>query len=219
MNALDLLTFARGSALNWALMLCVAGIVLRLFEIFGLARKADLAKPRADSPGSGWRTLVTRSLPPQGMLKRDPVTYIGGYVFHLGLLIAILFFAPHIEFIRSMTGLGWPNLPTPLVDASVVASIAALGMLLAHRLNNPVKRMLSGIGDYVAWAATLLPLLTGYLAYHHLFVQYTLMLALHLFSVELLLVLLPFTKLFHTFSVFISRWYNGDIFGRKGVAS
>ena len=65
------------------------------------------------------------------MLKRDPVTYIGGYVFHLGLLIAILFFAPHIEFIRSMTGLGWPNLPTPLVDASVVASIAALGMLLA----------------------------------------------------------------------------------------
>jgi nitrate reductase gamma subunit len=50
-------------------------------------------------------------------------------------------------------------------------------------------------------------------------VEYTLMLALHLFSVELLLVLLPFTKLFHTFSLFISRWYNGDFFGRKGVAS
>ena len=33
------------------------------------------------------------------------------------------------------------------------------------------------------------------------------------------LVLLPFTKLFHTFSLFISRWYNGDFFGRKGVAS
>ena len=43
--------------------------------------------------------------------------------------------------------------------------------------------------------------------------------ALHLFSVELLLVLLPFTKLFHSFSIFISRWYNGDFFGRKGVAS
>jgi nitrate reductase gamma subunit len=37
--------------------------------------------------------------------------------------------------------------------------------------------------------------------------------------VELLLVLLPFTKLFHTFSVFISRWYNGDISAHKGVAS
>lgn len=219
MSHLDLLTFARGSALNWALIIFVAGIALRLFEIFGLGRKGDLAMPRTNSPGSGWRTMFTRSLPAEGMLKRDPVTYIGGYVFHFGLLIAIFFFAPHIEFFRSMTGAGWPGLPTALVDASVVAAIAALGALLAHRLNNPVKRLLSGFGDYLAWAATLLPLLTGYLAYHHLLLEYTLMLALHLFSVELLLVLLPFTKLFHTFSVFISRWYNGDIFGRKGVAS
>jgi len=163
--------------------------------------------------------MFTRSLPPEGMLKRDPVTYIGGYVFHFGLFVAIFFFAPHIEFFRSMIGLHWSSLPSALVDASVVASLVALGMLLAHRLNNRVKRMLSGFGDYLAWAVTLLPLLTGYMAYHHLFVEYTLMLALHLFSVELLLVLLPFTKLFHTFSLFISRWYNGDVSARKGVAS
>ena len=219
MSHLDLLTFARGSALNWALIVFAAGVVLRLFEIFGLGRKADLAKPRTGSPGSGWRTIFRRSLPAEGMLKRDPVTYIGGYVFHAGLFLAIFFFAPHIEFFRSMTGLSWASLPTALVDASVVAAMAALGVLLAHRLNNRVKRMLSGFADYLAWAVTLLPLLTGYMAYHHLFVEYTLMLALHLFSVELLLVLLPFTKLFHTFSLFISRWYNGEIFGRKGVAS
>ena len=219
MSHLDLLTFARGSALDWALMLCVAGVVLRLFEIFGLGRKADLAMPRAVSPGSGWRTMITRSLPTEGMLKRDPVTYIGGYVFHLGLLVTIFFFVPHIEFIHSITGLGWPGLHAALVDAMVVAAMMALGILLGHRLNKPVKRMLSGTGDYLAWVATLLPLLTGYLAYHHLLLEYTLMLTLHLFSIELLLVLLPFTKLFHTFSIFISRWYNGDIFAQKGVAS
>lgn len=219
MNPLDLLTFARGDALNWALILFTAGVVLRLFEIFGLGRKADLARPRTNSPGNGWRTMLTRSLPPQGLLKREPVTYIGGYVFHLGLFATIFFSAPHIEFFRSLFGIGWPSLPSALVDASAVAAIAALGVLLAHRLTNPVKRMLSGFGDYLAWAVTLLPLLTGYLAYHHLLFEYTLMLSLHLFSVELLLVLLPFTKLFHTFSVFISRWYNGDIFGRKGTAS
>jgi nitrate reductase gamma subunit len=219
MSHLDLLTFARGSALNWALVIFIAGIVLRLFEIYSLGRKPDLAAPRSDSPGNGWRTMFTRSLPPEGMFKRDPVTYVAGYVFHIGLLLAIFFFAPHIEFFRSLTGLHWPALPSALVDASVVAAIVALVVLLAHRLGNPVKRMLSGFGDYLAWAVTLLPLLTGYMAYHHLMLEYTLMLALHLFSVELLLVLLPFTKLFHTFSVFISRWYNGDIFGRKGVAS
>ncbi len=219
MSHLDLLTFARGSALNWALMLFAAGVLLRLFEILGLGRKTDLAVPRSDSPGSGWRTVWARSLPPQGMLKRDPITYISGYVFHIGLFVAIFLLAPHIEFFRSVTGFSWPTLPTPLVDALVVAAMLALAVSLAHRLTNKVKRMLSGIGDYVAWAVTLLPLLTGYLAYHHLLLEYTLMLALHLFSVELLLVLLPFTKLFHTFSLFISRWYNGDFFGRKGVAS
>ncbi len=219
MTHLDLLTFARGPALNWALVLFVAGIVLRLFEILGLGRKADLARPRTSTPGSGLRTVFMRSLPPQGMFKRQAATYVSGYVFHFGLFFAIFFFAPHIEFFRSMTGLRWPNLPSPLVDASVVASIVALSVLLAHRLNNPVKRLLSTMGDYVAWLVTLLPLLTGYLAYHHLFLEYTLTLSLHLFSVELLLVVLPFTKLFHTFSLFISRWYNGDFFGRKGVAS
>lgn len=219
MNHLDLLTFARGSALNWALMLFVAGVVLRLFEIFSLGRKTDLAVARTGSPGSGWRTMFTRSIPPEGMLKREPVSYISGYVFHTGLFLAIFFLAPHIELFRSLTGLHWPALPTALVDASVVAAMIALLAQLANRLSSPVKRMLSGVGDYVAWAATLLPLLTGYLAYHHLLVEYTLMLSLHIFSVELLLVLLPFTKLFHAFSLFISRWYNGDWFARKGVAS
>lgn len=219
MNPLDLLTFARGSALDWAMMIFVGGVVVRLFEIFGLGRKADLAKVRSVTPGSGWRTIFTRSLPAQGMLKRDPVTYLAGYVFHLGLLAVIFLFAPHIEFFRSVFGIGWPGLPSSLVDALAVAAIVALVVLLAHRLNNPVKRLLSGRGDYLAWLITLLPLLTGYLALHHLLLEYTLMLTLHLFSVELLMVLLPFTKLFHTFSVFISRWYNGDMFGRKGVAS
>jgi nitrate reductase gamma subunit len=47
---------------------------------------------------------------------------------------------------------------------------------------------------------------------------YTTMLAVHILSVELLMVLLPFTKLFHAASTFVSRWYNGEILGHKGAA-
>ena len=71
----------------------------------------------------------------------------------------------------------------------------------------------------MAWTVTFLPLLTGYMAYHHLLLDYTLMLAVHILSVELLLVVFPFTKLTHMATLFISRWYNGEWFGRKGVAS
>ena len=219
MTPLELLTWARGPGLSIALAICAFGILLRLFEIFSLGRKADLSRAREHSPGSGWRTIFSRSLPPPGLLKRAPVTYIGGYVFHLGFAITLLFFVPHIELARSLVGIGWPGLPMPVVDISAVAAMLGLLAVLASRISNPVKRFLSGFQDYLAWLLTFLPLATGYLAFHHLLIDYTLALALHILSVELLLVALPFTKLFHTVSVFVSRWYNGDIFGRKGVAS
>jgi nitrate reductase gamma subunit len=57
------------------------------------------------------------------------------------------------------------------------------------------------------------------MAYHHMLLDYTWLLALHILSAELLIALLPYTKLFHAVSLFIARWYNGDLFGRKGVAS
>ena len=219
MSALQLLTWARGTGLSLALAICAFGILLRLFEIFSLGRKADFAVPRENSPGSGWRTIFRRSLPPPGLLKKAPVTYLGGYVFHIGFAVTLLFFVPHIELVRGLLGISWPGLPTQVVDIAAVAGIFGLIAVLASRLTDPVKYFLSGFQDYLAWVLTLLPLATGYLAFHHLFIDYTMMLALHILSVELLLAALPFTKLFHTVSLFFSRWYNGDIFGRKGVAS
>jgi nitrate reductase gamma subunit len=153
------------------------------------------------------------------MVARAPVTYFGGYVFHIGLFITVFFYIPHIELLRALFGLSWPGLPTPVVDAVAVASLAALLAVLVSRVRDPVKRLISGFQDYFVWALTFLPLLSGYLAYHHLLFDYTWLLALHILSAEALLALLPYTKLFHAVSVFISRWYNGDIFGRKGVAS
>ena len=135
MSALELLTWARGPGLAIALAICAFGILLRLFEIFSLGRKADLSRAREHSPGSGWRTIFSRSLPPPGLLKRAPVTYIGGYVFHLGFAITLLFFVPHIELARSLVGIGWPGLPMPVVDISAVA--AMLDRLLEHLGTEP----------------------------------------------------------------------------------
>ncbi|MBI4984032.1 MAG: hypothetical protein HZC24_01425 [Rhodocyclales bacterium] len=219
MNGLELLTWARGPGLALALGICVFGVILRSVEILALGRKPDLAPARAVTPGSGWRTIFSRSLPPPGMLRRAPLTYLGGYVFHLGFAVTLFFFVPHIELIRGVLGLSWPGLPNSLIDAATIAAILAMIALLIGRLVDPVKRLLSGGGDWLAWALTFAPLATGYAAYHHWFENYALTLALHILSIELLLALLPFTKLFHVVSLFMARWYNGDIAGRKGVAT
>lgn len=217
MHALQFLTWVRGPGLNLAIGIFLLGVVWRLLEIYSLGRKPDLSVPRSVAGASGLHTVLRRSLPPPGMLKRSPLSYIGGYTFHIGLAVIVFLFAPHILLIEDLTGLSWPALPSPLIDLVTVVTLAAMLLVLVDRLAKPVKRYLSTFQDYFSWTVTFLPVLTGYLAVKHLWLPYTNLLALHILSVEILLVVLPFTKLFHTFTLFGSRWYNGRVNAHKGV--
>ncbi len=66
---------------------------------------------------------------------------------------------------------------------------------------------------------TFLPVITGYIAFHRVGLPAPSLLALHILSIELLMVLFPFSKLMHAFTFVLSRWYNGAIAGYKGVRS
>ena len=217
MNEMQFLTWVRGQGLDIAVGIFLLGVLWRLLEIYSLGRKKDLSAPRHVTGASGWNTILRRSVPPQGMLKTSPVSYIGGYTFHIGLAIVVFLFAPHIKLIESLTGLSWPGLPSQFIDLVAVITIAAMVVVLVDRINKPVKRYLSTFEDWFTWLVTFLPLLTGWLAVRHLLLPYTTMLALHILSVEILLIVLPFTKLFHAFTVFGSRWYIGKINGHRGV--
>lgn len=218
MDAALFLNWVRGTGLQVAIFIFLLGTVWRLVEIYSLGRKPDLAERRHVPGASGWHTLWRRSIPIPGMMQRSGLTYIAGYAFHLGLAVVVFLFAPHIRLIQELTGISWPALPSQFVDLAAVVTLAAMLVVLADRIRQPVKRFLSTFGDWTAWVVTFLPVLTGYLAARHLLLPYTLMLSLHILSVELLLVLLPFTKLFHAFTVWPSRWFNGDVQGKKGVA-
>lgn len=217
MSDMEFLTWVRGPGLNIAIVIFILGTLWRLIEIYSLGRKPDLSVPRHRAGASGFHTILRRSVAPPGLLKTSPVSYIGGYIFHIGLAIVVFLFAPHIKLIESLLGLSWPGLPSSIIDAVTIVTLAALVAVLVDRFYKPAKRFLSTFEDYFTWTLTFLPLLTGYLAVKHLLLPYTTMLALHILSVELLLIVIPFSKLFHAFTLFPSRWYNGDISGRKGV--
>ena len=218
MSELQFLTWVRGPGLDLAIGIFLMGVLWRLFEIYSLGRKKDLAEPRSVAGASGMNTVFRRSIPPAGMFKNSPVTYVAGYVFHVGLAIIVFFFAPHIKFFQSLLGVSWPGFPSQLIDFVAVLTIIAMLVLLFDRITKPVKRYLSTFQDWFTWALTFLPVLTGWMAVQHLLLPYTTMLALHILTVELLLIFLPFTKLFHAFTVFGSRWYSGAVNGHKGVA-
>ncbi len=217
MNEMQFLTWVRGPGLDIAIGIFLLGVLWRLIEIYTLGRKQDVAPGRQRDGASGLHTVFRRSVPPPGMVRKSPVTYIGGYVFHIGLAIIVFLFAPHIALIRDLTGLSWPGLPSQFVDLVTVVTMAAMVVVLFDRINKPAKRYLSTFQDWFTWTLTFLPVLTGWMAVQHLLLPYTTMLALHILSVELLLIFLPFTKLFHAFTVFGSRWYLGKINGHRGV--
>lgn len=217
MTELQFLSWVRGPALQIATVLFLFGIIWRLIEIYALGRKPNLAEPRYVPGASGWHTLYRRFIPPEGMFAASPITYIGGYVFHIGIGLIFFFFDPHLGLIKELLGFSWTALPSPVIDFVTVVTLVTMIVVLANRIKCPVKRFLSGCDAYFSWGITFLPLITGYLAANHLLLSYPTMLALHIFSAELLLIAIPFSNLFHIFTVWPSRWFNGAINGQRGV--
>lgn len=219
MTETELLTWVRGPGFQIATIIFVLGIMLRLFEILMLGRKANLAEAKGSEMSSGLRTVFSRTLPDASTFKRSAFTVTAGYIFHIGLFVVIFLYAPHILLFKDIIGFGWPALPSTVIDATAVVTIITLVIVLAHRLRDPVKRFLSNFDDYLGWFVTILPLITGYIAFHRIGMSAPSLIAIHILSVELLMVVFPFTKLMHMFTLILARWYNGAISGYRGVQS
>lgn len=179
-----LLDFARGPGLHWALVIMVTGSFWRV---------ADLALRR------GERNLHWAR---KGLHVPNQRWQLDSYTMHAGLLIVLFGFAPHVLFIGALTGLQWPSLPTVVVLAAAVISLAAMVAVLIHRMMTAEPSIFSVFDDYFTWSAVFVAMLTGLLCYPHVggapaFGPYAMLLTAHLLAVELLMVWLPFGKLIH----------------------
>ncbi|RLA01435.1 MAG: hypothetical protein DRQ45_05985 [Gammaproteobacteria bacterium] len=220
MSETELLLWVRGPALQIATVIFLLGIVVRIAEILLLGRKKNLAEARGSAVAGGLRTIFSRSIPDRGTLQRSTFNVVAGYIFHIGFFVVLFLFAPHILLFKDVAGVSWPSLPTPIIDATAVVTMIALLAVLVHRLLDPVMRFLSRFQDYLVWLVTILPVVTGYLAFHRVDVAPPpTLIMVHILSVELLMVIFPFTKLMHAFTIFMARYYNGAIAGYRGVNS
>jgi nitrate reductase gamma subunit len=215
MNEVELLNWAKGPALAYATLFMVFGLVLRVVEIYSLGRPKEMAKVRASGTQDGFKLILRRSLPEVRHWK-----YItASYIFHVGLFVVIFFFIPHTQLFKDVFGVFWTGWPNYIIDFFTLISIAAMMYALVQRRMDPARRILSTMSDYFIWLVTFLPLVTGYMAFHRIGPDYTLMLALHILSVELLMIALPVSKLTHTVTFAISRFYTGSNNGRRGISA
>jgi nitrate reductase gamma subunit len=215
MTAVELLQFARGPALWASVAVLLAGSLWRILGIVRLGAKPDLSEPRSTRLFAGaMRGIFARMVPRVEFRLRKKLSFWNGYVYHVGLAVIVFGYLPHIHFAERLTGLAWPPLPDPVVYVCVGLTFVSLFIALMERLTDPVRRLLSGFDDYFSWAVVVLPLATGMIAIQQ---SDPLPLAIHLMSVELLFVWLPFGKLAHAFLVFASRGVTGAALARKGA--
>jgi nitrate reductase gamma subunit len=219
---MTLLDFARGIGLQVAVLVMIGGLCWRLAGILLLRRRPQHALSRASllgRIGGGAAMIFTRSIPRRTFWPRVGVSVVLSTVFHVGFLAVVLGGAPHILVIHQITGLSWPNLPKGLVVVISGLTLAAMIALLIRRIAHPVTRLLSTVDDYLSWLVVFLPVLTGILLSGETVGGYESLLALHILSVELLMIWLPFGKLMHGVLVFASRGAMGFNFARKGAAT
>jgi len=215
----ELLDWARGPGLDIASLIFGLGIALRLGEIVFIGRKPNLAPARGNAVAQGLKTIFTRTAPAPGMVKRAPVIHIGGWLFHIGFFVIVLFYSAHMRVLDDLFYLPWSRWPRSVIADISVITMLALMVLLITRIAHPVRRKISTMGDYAVWALTFAPLVTGYMSAHDLTDVPVLMKTLHFLSAEMLMVAFPFTKLMHGVTTFMARYYNGAIQGHKGAKS
>ena len=219
---MDLLGFARGPALKVSVGIFCLGVVWRIAAFAGLRIRRELTRPRKsmfDYLGEGLLTIGSRSWPHPQFVKRTGAGEALGYSYHLGLFIIILLFGPHIALLSSLFGYTWPALPSSLITGIAVVTFTLFLGVLFRRVTSPVIRMLSNFDDYFSWFITMTVLVTGLATSAHLGARYGTLLAIHILSVDALLVWFPFGKLMHAFYIFPSRAINGAILARKGAPS
>ena len=215
---MDLLEFARGPALQWAAYILVGGSIWRIVGILLLREKPDFSEPRARGGlGAALKVIYTRSFTAKPFAKATMYPKMMAYVQHIGFFAVIFLFIPHIVFFRGFLGFGWPGLPNSVIYVFGVAAIVASIALLVRRVTSPVLRLISNFDDYFSGFVAILPVATGLLIPVRLGFRYEDLLAIHILSVVLFMIWLPFGKLGHMFLVFITRGTTGMVFERRGA--
>ncbi len=225
---MDLLDFARGPALVFAIAVFVLGTLWRLVHLWRLPRMPDLSPPREGAPsnlGGALHGIVRGMWPRREFARTTRFITLNGYVFHIGLALVFFGYAPHIAFVHRTIGLSWPALPDLVMYLAAAATIVSMLMALFLRMSDPVRQKISTADDMITWVIVFLPVVTGMavlsdssatiLARDH--VVYRGPVAVHLLTLELLLVWFPFGKLMHAFLFPFSRGATGARFSHRGV--
>jgi len=195
------------SWIDWAMGPCF--IFAIGFMLLGLMRHLLLtvwevarAMGRAGDKSLPLRQICTATakwLVPVDKLRNDPLFSVTSILFHIAIIVVPLFLAGHIALLAGAVGLWWPAIPNIVADVLTVLAVMTAVALVIQRAAASATRLLSRFQDYALPLVIAVPFITGFLVMHPSVnpFSYQATLLVHVLSANLVLILIPLTKLTH----------------------
>jgi len=219
-NNAAMYAFLTGPALWITFIVFIGGLLFRITFLAGLSRERDTVFYNHADLNWGLKSIFHWLIPFNSRaMRRQPIFTIMVFVFHAALLGVPLFLEAHNILWDEAFGVSLWSMPDGLADGLTLACILSGLFLLLRRLARPEVRILTEPWDYALLVMTMLPFVTGFLAYRQ-WGPYETVLVLHILSGEILLILIPFSKLAHMVLFFFTRIFIGfELGGRRGARS
>ena len=209
----DIYALARGPFAWGAFIIFFGGIIYRLIAITLEARKKDHVVFTYFSPYYAARSFLHWLVPfGSRSMRNQPGFTIATFAFHICLIIVPIFLFAHVILFKESFNISWWTLPGVAAEIMTLIVIVSCIYFLVRRLVKPDVRYLSSTTDYLLILLVAVPFVTGFWAARG-YAGFEVATLLHMLSGELLLVLIPFTKLSHMFFFPLTRAYAGSEFG------
>jgi len=210
----EIYNFVSGPLAWLAFILFFGGCLYRLVRLFMLAKEKEPFIFTYMSWKYSLRSIFHWIIP-FGTVnwRRHPVLTVVTFVFHIGLVIAPIFLLAHVILLDEALNISWWALPDAWADVLAVAVIIGCVFFLVRRLTQPEVKFVTSASDFVILTIVAAPFITGFIAYHQ-WIDYPVMMVLHVVAGEVLLVAIPFTRLSHMLFSPFTRAYMGSEFGK-----
>ena len=220
---MDFFMFVEGPLLWIALLTFIIGSLLRVALFFSVSIKRDKIIYQHFSWKYSLATLGRWLLPLHKDVAKNPIFTVLGYIFHICLIVVPIWFSGHISlWEESRFGWYWTSIPDSWANWMTLILLAIAIFFLLRRIISPQIRLISTFSDYLLLVVIALPFMTGYFLTHGTVDNITFFAdniqLVHMLSAELMLILIPFTKLSHFILFFFSRAATGVEFGRRGYS-
>lgn len=210
---MDMYELARGPLAWAAFVIFLAGFAFQLTITLRKSHQKKMLYPFNSITG-GIRSILHGIIPfGASYMRRYPTLAIVTTVFHACLLVVPLFLLAHVVVWHESWEVLWPTLPDRTADGMTVAVLVSCLFFAVRRLVVPEAKKLTRASDFILLAIIALPFLSGFLAAHQIG-PYRSMLILHVLSGDVLLIIIPFSRLGHMVLFWFSRAYMGAEYGR-----